>query len=85
MSLLSRVAYRRATLAVRFGDMPLPDVLIAFAACERRGDYSRPCGAGYVDPPGGRGPHLRPGTGRGPRGRQQALRAEAIEGEALTA
>jgi hypothetical protein len=41
-------AYRRETLAARFGDMALPDVLIALTACERRGDYSRPCGAGYA-------------------------------------
>lgn len=31
--------YRRKTLAARFGDMALPDVLIVLAACERRGDY----------------------------------------------
>jgi len=42
-------AYRREMLAARFGDMALPDVLIALTACERRGDYSRPCGAGYVE------------------------------------
>ena len=35
-------AYRADTLAARFGDMALPDVLIALTACERRGDYSRP-------------------------------------------
>jgi hypothetical protein len=37
-------AYRRKTLAARFGDMALPDVLIALTACERRGveDYPRP-------------------------------------------
>lgn len=45
-------AYRRETLAARFGDMALPDVLIALTACERRGDFSRPCGAGYVEPLG---------------------------------
>ena len=45
-------AYRPETLAARFGDMALPDVLIALAACERRGDYSRRCGAGYVEPLG---------------------------------
>ncbi len=45
-------AYRRETLAARFGDMALPDVLIALTACEHRGDYSRPCGASYVNPPG---------------------------------
>lgn len=45
-------AYRRETLAARFGDMALPDVLIAVTACARRGDYSRPCGAGFVEPLG---------------------------------
>ena len=45
-------AYRRETLAARFGDMALPDVLIALTACERRGDNSKPCGAGYVEPLG---------------------------------
>ena len=35
-------------VAYVFGDMTLPDVLIALAACERRGDFSRPCGAGTV-------------------------------------
>jgi hypothetical protein len=37
-------AYRRETLLAPFGDMALPNVLIALTACERRGDYSRPCG-----------------------------------------
>jgi hypothetical protein len=32
--------------------MALSDVLIALAACERRGDHSRLFGASYVDPPG---------------------------------
>ncbi len=50
-------AYQRETLAARFGDMALPDVLIALAACGRRDDYSRPCAASYVEPPGR---HLRP-------------------------
>jgi hypothetical protein len=45
-------AYRPETLAARFGDMALPDVLIALTVCERRGDYSRPCGAGYTEPLG---------------------------------
>jgi hypothetical protein len=44
-------AYRRETLAARSGDMALPDVLIALTACARRGDYSRPYGAAYVEPP----------------------------------
>ena len=43
-------AYRPATLAARFGDMAVPDVLIVVTACEGRGDYSRPCGAAYVEP-----------------------------------
>jgi hypothetical protein len=34
-------AYRPATLAAKFGDMALPDVLIALTACERRGDFSK--------------------------------------------
>jgi hypothetical protein len=33
--------YRRETLAARFGDATLPDVLIALAACEHRGNYRR--------------------------------------------
>lgn len=44
-------AYRRETRVARFGNMALPDVLIALAACERRGDFSRPCGAAYLYPP----------------------------------
>jgi len=47
-------AYRPETLAARLGDAALPDVLTALSACERRGDYSRPCGAGYVEPLGAR-------------------------------
>jgi len=39
-------------VTARFGDMALPDVIIALTACPRRGDYSAPCGAGYVEPPG---------------------------------
>src|SRR5690348_16142942 len=45
-------AYRREPLAARFGDIALPDVLITLTGCERRGDYSVPCGTGHVDPPG---------------------------------
>jgi hypothetical protein len=45
-------AYRREVLAARFGDMALPDVLIALAACRRPGDLSSRCGANHVDPPG---------------------------------
>ncbi len=53
---LARIARRRVAFdpyrgAERFGDMALPDVLIALSACERRGNFSTPCGAGYVDPP----------------------------------
>jgi hypothetical protein len=43
-------AYRPETLAARFGDAALPDVLIALTACPRHGDFSSPCRA--VDPPG---------------------------------
>jgi hypothetical protein len=35
--------------------MALPDVLIALTACERRGDFSMPCGAAYVVPLGAPG------------------------------
>lgn len=45
-------AYRPETLAARFGDMALPDVLIALAGYRRRGDYSVPCGAGLCGPAG---------------------------------
>jgi len=45
-------AYRREKLAARYGNIALPDVLIALTACERRGDFSKPYGAGYVEPPG---------------------------------
>jgi hypothetical protein len=31
--------------------MVLPDVLIVVTACERRGEFSRPCGISCVDPP----------------------------------
>ena len=34
----------------RFGlDAALPDVLSALATCERRRDFSRPCGARFTD------------------------------------
>ena len=36
-------------------NLALPDVLIALAACEHRGNYSAPCHAIYVEPLGGRG------------------------------
>jgi hypothetical protein len=42
-------SYRRDGLVARFGaDAALPDVLIALASCERRGDFSRPCGARFT-------------------------------------
>jgi len=48
-----RGAYRRDTLAARFGaDAVLPDVLARLAACSRRGDFSNPCGAVWIDAPG---------------------------------
>jgi hypothetical protein len=38
--------YGRDHLVERFGaDAALPDVLLALAACERREDFSQPCGA----------------------------------------
>ena len=45
-------AYRPDTLAARFGDASLPDVLIRLANCEHRGDYSSPCGVRYAEPLG---------------------------------
>lgn len=45
-----RGQYARDRLAARFGaDAALPDVLVALASCERRGDFSKPCGARYAD------------------------------------
>jgi len=42
--------YRFGGLLARFGqDAALPDVLMALAACERRKDFSRPCGARFTD------------------------------------
>jgi hypothetical protein len=36
----------------RFGvDIGLADMLVALASCERRADFSRPCGAVRVNPP----------------------------------
>jgi len=44
-------SYRRDGLVARFGaDIALPDVLMALASCERRRDFSRPCGARFTDP-----------------------------------
>ncbi len=42
--------YRLVGLIERFGaDAALPDVLLGLAACERRKDFSRPCGARFTD------------------------------------
>jgi hypothetical protein len=42
--------YRLAGLIERFGpDAALPDVLIALATCDRRRDFSKPCGARFTD------------------------------------
>jgi len=43
-------SYRRDGLMARFGaDAALPDVLMALATCERRKDFSKPCGARFTD------------------------------------
>jgi len=43
-------SYRRDGLVARFGaDIALPDLLLALASCERRKDFSRPCGARFTD------------------------------------
>ena len=43
-------SYRRDRLLARFGaDTALPDVLMALASCERRPDFSRPCGARFAN------------------------------------
>jgi hypothetical protein len=40
----------------RFGrDIALPDLLVALALCERRKDFSKPCGARYTDLAGAAG------------------------------
>jgi hypothetical protein len=42
--------YAKARLIERFGaDAAGPDVLTELAQCERRKDFSRPCGARYTD------------------------------------
>jgi hypothetical protein len=42
--------YRRDVLIERFGsDIAPPDLLAELAACERRHDFSRPCGARFTD------------------------------------
>ncbi len=43
-------SYRREGLIQRFSaDAALPDVLMALASCERRADFSRPCGVRFTD------------------------------------
>jgi hypothetical protein len=43
-------SYRLDGLMARFGpDSALPDVLMALASCERRRDFSQPCGARFTD------------------------------------
>ena len=42
-------SYRRDGLLARFGVAALPDVLMALASCERRADFSRPCGTRFAD------------------------------------
>jgi hypothetical protein len=43
-------SYRRDGLLARFSqDAALPDVLMALATCERRQDFSQPCGARFTD------------------------------------
>ena len=43
-------SYRRDRLLARFGaDAALPDVLLALVSCERRADFSRPCGARFAE------------------------------------
>jgi len=42
--------YRKDGLVARFGaDIALPDLLMELAQCERRADFSKPCGARYTD------------------------------------
>ena len=43
-------SYALSGLIERFGaDAALPDVLMDLAACERRKDFSAPCGARFTD------------------------------------
>ena len=43
-------SYRRDGLLARFGaDIALPDLLVPLSSCERRADFSKPCGARYTD------------------------------------
>jgi hypothetical protein len=39
-----RGQYRRETLLDRFGDVPMPSLLMKVADCGRQSNYSRPCG-----------------------------------------
>jgi hypothetical protein len=43
-------SYRLDGRMARFGpDAALPDVLLALASCERRQEFSKPCGARFTD------------------------------------
>ena len=42
-------SYRRDGLMARFGGNIPPDLLVALSSCERRADFSKPCGARYTD------------------------------------
>ena len=43
-------SYALAGLLARFGaDIALPDLLMELAACERRKDFSAPCGVRFTD------------------------------------
>jgi len=43
-------SYRRDGLMARFGpDIAPHDLLVALSSCERRADFSKPCGARYTD------------------------------------
>jgi hypothetical protein len=43
-------SYALARLIERFGaDAAMPDVLMDLAACERRKNFSQPCGARFTD------------------------------------
>jgi hypothetical protein len=39
---------RKDRLLAENGDVALPDLLVTLAACPRKGNMSRPCGAHYV-------------------------------------
>jgi hypothetical protein len=38
-----------ATTRLQGADIALPDLLLALVSCERRADFSRPCGARFTD------------------------------------